>query len=157
MKQLSQLHKIAQVRERRAVTECQKQHQRRVAAERARHRAVEVVHSLQQARDDVLAGVWREPVISCESLQAAFSCADYFAGQQQVAQRKVVQAETDEAKVVSEWEQARADQALAMRSTFKLGKALDKHLVDHRRAVEQHAAQLREDDAPSPTSGSVSW
>ena len=157
MKQLSQLHKIAQVRERRAVTECQKQHQRRLEAERARHQAIDVVNGLQQAREEVLAGVWREPVISCESLQNAFSCADYLTGQQQVAQRKVVQAETEEAKVVSEWEQARIDQAVAMRSTFKLGKALDKHLVNHRRALEQHAAQKREDEAPCPAPRSVSW
>ena len=157
MKQLSQLHKIAQVRERRAVTECQKQHQRRVAAERARHQAVEVVNGFRHARDEVLAGVWRDPVVSCEALQNAFSCADYLTGQQQLAQRKVVQAETEEAKVVSGWEQARADQALAMRSTFKLGKALDKRLVDYRRALEQHAAQRREDDAPSPAPGSGSW
>ena len=153
---LAQLHKIAQARERRAVSECQTRHQRHIAAERACHAAVSVVSGLRQAREDVMSAVWLEPVVSGESIQMAIQCAEYLAGQQQAAQKKVVSTQADEAKAAKDWEEARSDQAVALRACFKLGKALDAHVAGQRRAHEQRAAKVRDDDGliSSPTIGS---
>ena len=143
---LAQLHKIAKIREQRAVSECQSKHQMHMAAEKACQDAISVVEGLRQAREDVMSSVWRERVITGESIQNAIQCAEYLATQQQMAQKKVITAEAAQAKALSEWEEARSEQAVAMRSTFKLGKALDTQVTTDRRATEQRVAKIRDDD-----------
>ncbi len=154
---LAQLHKIAKVREQRAVAEAQSRHQLHMAAERACQEAVSVVNGLRQAREDVMTKVWSDQVITGESIQMAIQCAEYLATQQQMAQKKVLSAEAAQAKALSEWEDARSEQAVAMRSTFKLGKALDAHLVTQRRTAEQRAATLRDDDGQPIAAKVGSW
>jgi hypothetical protein len=154
--QLAQLHKIAKVRERRAVLECQKRRQRHVAAEQACQEAVSVVNGLRQERENILSSVWLAPEVSGASIQMAIQSADHLVWQQQVAQKKVVSTQEDEAKAAQEWEEARSDQAVAMRACFKLDKALETHVASQRRAHEQRVAKVRDDDGhiPPPTCGS---
>ena len=158
MNRLAQLQQIAQVRERKAVRECQARQQEQLAAERARVEAVAVVTQLQRHREEVLAGVWRSSApITGHDIQAAVQCADNLVVQEKSAQHKVQQAQTQEAEAAARWSEARAAQAAALRTCHKLDHAVDLATSHERRALERLLAARRDDDGPTPSPVGGAW
>lgn len=158
MNHLARLQKIAQLRERKAIRECQARQQQQFAAERAHLEAVAAVTQLQHRREEVLAQVWSTgaPVTGHE-VMTAIQCAEHLAMQEKGAQREVQQAKTREAEAMARLTEARAVQAAALRASHKLDHAADIASSDDRRALERVMATRREDDAAAPLPVGGAW
>ncbi|MES2888925.1 MAG: hypothetical protein V4739_13065 [Pseudomonadota bacterium] len=158
MSRLAQLQQIAEVRERKAIRECQARHQAQAAAARERLEAVAVVTQLKHRREDMLANVWRSGApVTGHDVQTAIRCADHLAVQEKTAQKEVQQAQTRETEATARWNEARAVQAAALRTTHKLDHAADVAAGNARRALERQVATRRDDDGPTPVPTRSAW